>query len=160
MTHHVHLPPLRNRPEDIAPLVNHFVQKACQALDRDPPAVDDRIFKRLIDYPFPGNVRELEAMVFDGVSTCMGNTLGADKCFEHHMSSTFNESTPGQTGSDLLPPALPLVDFSTFSTLPTLKQSCDLLVNEALQRSKGNQAMAARMLGISRQALNRRIKER
>ncbi|WP_049770430.1 sigma-54-dependent transcriptional regulator [Desulforapulum autotrophicum] len=159
MTHHVHLPPLRNRPEDIAPLVNHFVQKACQTLDRDPPAVDNRIFKRLIVYPFPGNVRELEAMVFDGVSTCMGNTLDL-QIFEHHMASAINGSTPGQTGSDLSPPASSLVDFSTFSILPTLKQACDLLVNEAIQRSGGNQAMAARMLGISRQALNRRIKQR
>ncbi len=159
MTHHVHLPPLKDRPEDIAPLVNHFVQKACQTLDRDPPAVDDGIFKRLIAYPFPGNVRELEAMVFDGVSTCAGTILDRE-IFEHHMASTFSGSTPGQTGSTLIPTAMSLVDFSAFSTLPTLKQACDLLVNEALQRSGGNQAMAARMLGISRQALNKRIKER
>ena len=159
MTHHVHLPPLRQRPEDIPLLIHHFVQKACQTLDRDPPTVDADLFKQLAAYPFPGNVRELEAMVFDAVSTCTGKTLGG-KVFAKHMASTDSRSIPGQTGSDLSPPQSPGVDFSTASTLPTLKQACDLLVQEALQRSGGNQAMAARMLGISRQALNRRIKER
>jgi DNA-binding NtrC family response regulator len=76
------------------------------------------------------------------------------------MASTGNVPTPEQTDPNPLALDSPLVDFSTFSTLPTLKQACDLLVKEALQRSGGNQAMAARMLGISRQALNRRIKER
>lgn len=158
MTHHVHLPPLRKRPEDIMPLINHFVQKASLNLGCAPPAVEDARFKRIRTYPFPGNVRELEAMVFDGVSTCKGTILECD-IFDRHMGSTI-ETTPLEPHLNTPPPARSsMVDLSKVSPLPTLKEIGEILIKEALERSEGNQAMAARSLGISRQALNRRIKE-
>jgi len=49
--------------------------------------------------------------------------------------------------------------FSAFSTLPTLKQSTDFLVDEAMKRAKGNQSLAARLLGISQPALSKRLKK-
>lgn len=158
MTHHVHLPPLRKRPEDIIPLIAHFVQKASQDLGCTPPTVEDGIFKQIKTYSFPGNVRELESMVFDGVSTCTGTTLEGD-IFHRHMKSSI-KTAPLETHLNQPTPARSsMVELSKVSPLPTLKEMDELLVKEALERSGGNQAMAARILGISRQALNRRIKE-
>jgi DNA-binding NtrC family response regulator len=159
MTHHVHLPPLRKRPHDIMPLINHFVQKASQNLGCDPPTVENDIFKRFETYSFPGNVRELEGMVFDGVSTCTGRTLKGD-IFDRHMESSIKTAPHDPHLNHPTPPYSPTVDLSKVSFLPTLKEMGELLIKEALERSNGNQAMAARTLGISRQALNRRIKDK
>ena len=158
MTHHVHLPPLRKRPEDIIPLIAHFVQKASRNLGCDPPTVQNDRFKRIKTYSFPGNVRELEAMVFDGVSTCTDTILECD-IFDRHMNSSIT-NPPLEADFNYPPPVRSsVVDFSNISPLPTLKEVSKLLIKEALERSGGNQAMAARTLGISRQALNRRIKD-
>ncbi len=154
MTHHVHLPPLRKRPEDIPPLIDHFITKASRNLHKEPPGVDGAIYALLTGYHFPGNVRELEAMVFDAVSTCTAATLGAE-VFRKHMEPSVVQ--PGQEAVETTSRQR-VTEFSTFPTLPTLKDACDLLVMEAMKRSNGNQAQAARMLGISRQALNKRIK--
>lgn len=154
MTHHVHLPTLRKRPEDIPPLIDHFIAKASQELHKEQPRVDGAIYALLSGYHFPGNVRELEAMVFDAVSTCTAATLGVG-VFQKHMEPSVVQ--PGQEAMETSSRKSG-TEFSTFSTLPTLKDACDLLVREAMIRSNGNQAQAARMLGISRQALNKRIK--
>jgi DNA-binding NtrC family response regulator len=74
------------------------------------------------------------------------------------MGSTI-ETTPLETDINSPAPARSsMVDLSKVSPLPTLKEIGEILIKEALERSGGNQAMAARTLGISRQALNRRIK--
>jgi DNA-binding NtrC family response regulator len=157
MTHHVHLPTLRKRPEDIPPLIDHFITKACQNLHKEPPGVDGTIYNLLSGYHFPGNVRELEAMVFDAVSTCTSSTLGVE-VFRKHMEPSVVQPGSEGTGTPSGESRKNGTQFSTFPTLPTLKDACDLLVKEAMERSSGNQAQAARMLGISRQALNKRIK--
>ncbi|MCP4117337.1 MAG: sigma-54-dependent Fis family transcriptional regulator [Desulfobacteraceae bacterium] len=154
MTHHVHLPPLRKRPGDIPLLIDHFIAKASRNLQKEPPGADGAIYTLLSGYRFPGNVRELEAMVFDAVSTCTASNLDTG-VFQKHMESSGVQ--PGPEPAET-PPRKTGTEFSTFHTLPTLKDACDLLVKEAMKRSGGNQAQAARMLGISRQALNKRIK--
>ena len=59
----IHIPPLRERADDIPLLVDYFVKKYCNSMNRPLVAVDPAVIKRLIDYAFPGNIRELENMI-------------------------------------------------------------------------------------------------
>jgi len=146
--HHIRIPALRQRPDDIPLLAEHFVRKAANDLDREPPAIPARLLARLAAYSFPGNVRELESMIFDAVSKCTGNTLTISALRDRLAGG---ELTPrAESGSN--------DDMSFPDPLPTLSQTSDLLVEEAMRRSGGKQTTAARMLGISQPALSKRLK--
>jgi two-component system, NtrC family, nitrogen regulation response regulator GlnG len=153
-THHVQLPPLRNRPDDLFLLVNHFVEKAACALNKEAPAVPHALYAMLERYDFPGNIRELEAMAFDAVARSQGTVLSLQ---------SFKEVVAGRAAmsADELPPESP-PPFGVFARdqLPTLEMAEEALVNEALARAGGNQGIAAGILGISRQALNKRLNRR
>jgi DNA-binding NtrC family response regulator len=103
-------------------------------------------------YRFPGNVRELEAMVFDAVARHhQGNVLSLASFRELILGpgdapAPEAAEEPGTTPGWLQMP-----------TLPTLQQAEEALVAEALRRASGNQGVAAGLLGISRQALNKRL---
>ena len=71
----VRIPPLRERTGDLPSLVNHFVREAAHDLGRKPPVVPPRLYRMLSRYDFPGNVRELRAMVFDAVARHTGGPL-------------------------------------------------------------------------------------
>ena len=150
-THLVELPPLRERLDDLPLLLDHFAQAAAKRLGRSVPAVPDELVVLLESYDFPGNVRELESMVYDAVSRSKGNTLSLE---------SFREKTR-QSGAGRKP--RPTSDtertrFSSWERLPSLREAREELIREALRRSKGNQGIAAELLGISRTALNKRIK--
>ena len=146
--HHIRIPPLRERPDDIPLLAEHFVRMAAQDLDREPPAIPARLLARLAAYAFPGNVRELKSMIFDGVSKCGGDTLPLSS-FRDRLPSGAMTARPNNTFSGEL----------TFpDPLPTLTQASDTLVEEAMRRAGGKQTAAARMLGISQPALSKRLK--
>jgi DNA-binding NtrC family response regulator len=59
----IHIPPLRERPEDISSLIDYFVQKYCISMNKPRVQVDSSVIKRLMEYTFPGNIRELENMI-------------------------------------------------------------------------------------------------
>jgi DNA-binding NtrC family response regulator len=147
-THHVHLPPLRERLDDLELLLRHFIAKASMSLERPVLEPTAEILHVLSEHAFPGNVRELEAMVFDAFSRSTGE-LSAEP-----FSASIAQHKPQAPAIDPGKPQA-LVNFS--SRLPTLKQVQDSLVSEALRRSGGNQALAANYLGITRQAMNKRI---
>ncbi len=155
--HHIEIPPLRQRRGDIALLVRHFVERAAAELDREPPAIPDAVFQLLRNYSFPGNVRELEAMVYNAVSRAQGPSLSLAP-FRDHMERHGAEPAPAENngfdanGGDCLYAGLP--------ELPTLAEAREALVEEAMRRAEGNQGIAAHMLGISRTALNKRLKQR
>src|SRR5499433_1819756 len=99
-THHVSLPPLRARLGDLPLLVHHFVEKAAQALGKPAPAVPHALFQLLRTYRFPGNVRELEALVFDAVARHQGTTLSLHSFKEATASvPQLLESQPQANGS-------------------------------------------------------------
>jgi transcriptional regulator with GAF, ATPase, and Fis domain len=66
--YHVRIPPLRDRLSDLPPLIHHFVREAAHDLGRKPPVVPERLYRQLSRHDFPGNVRELRALVFDAVA--------------------------------------------------------------------------------------------
>jgi DNA-binding NtrC family response regulator len=67
--HHVHIPPLRERMEDLPPLLSHFLEKASATLGKSNPTPPEELLTLLSTYHFPGNIRELESMVFDSVGS-------------------------------------------------------------------------------------------
>jgi DNA-binding NtrC family response regulator len=145
-THHIHVPPLRERPEDLPLLVEHFLKEACREYAMPAPEIPASLYPLLRHYGFPGNVRELRSMIFDAVSRHKAGALSLDS-FEQALGA-------GATLAE--EPAVEelLVIGSRF---PTLRQATSFLIEEALSRSGGNQAKAARLLGISPPALSRRL---
>jgi len=152
--HQIHIPPLRNRREDLPALVEHFLEKASKTLDKKKPTPPLELITLLSTYHFPGNVRELESMIFDAVSSHASGKLSMD-LFKAHISK---KHPPFPADSvDATPAKGALISFT--HQLPTLKQIEQLLIEEALKRADGNQSIAALSLGISRQALNKRLKK-
>ena len=152
--HNIHIPRLRRRREDLPVLVEHFLEKASKTLDKKKPTPPVELITLLSTYHFPGNIRELESMIFDAVSSHTSGKLSMD-LFKTHISKKHPISPADPADSP--PEKGTLISFS--HQLPTLKQIEQLLIDEALKRSNGNQSIAALSLGISRQALNKRLKK-
>lgn len=154
--HRVHLPPLRERREDIPLLLNHFVEEAAHSLGKVTPTLTPQLQVLLATYHFPGNVRELRAMVYDALTQHRGHTLSMAS-FKTTMDKGSDPLRNQGTDSVICPVAAAMLTVGP--QLPTLEESATLLVYEALERSKNNQTIAARLLGITRQALNQRVKK-
>ena len=148
-THEMAIPPLRDRKGDLPLLVRHFMEEAARDLGREAPAAPAELLGLMSAYGFPGNVRELRSKIHDAMSRQTSNRLSLAP-FEAAIGLTASE-VPVQTAADLL----------VFGeTLPTLAQAEELLIEEALRRSQGSQRGASAHLGISRQALNQRLRRK
>lgn len=150
-THHIEIPPLRERLEDVPLLLHHFVRKASRELGKNVPSVPRELETILSVYNYPGNVRELETMVFDAVARHEKGIMSTEyfRCtLDRVRDGEDGEKSRGRTALFLS---------QSFSRLPTLKEAETFLVDEALKAAKNNQGIAASILGISRQALNKRI---
>jgi len=153
-THHLQLPPLRERTDDLPLLVAHFTEKAARALDKPAPMVPLALHQLLKSYCFPGNLRELEAMIVDAVARQRGRTLSLES-FKDARSGSRLASAGTQMS------CVPASIAGAFpEPLPKIKEAEELLLAEALRRADGNQGVAAAMLGITRQAVNQRLLRR
>jgi DNA-binding NtrC family response regulator len=152
-SHHIHIPPLRDRREDLPFLMEHFLEKASKTLAKKKPTPPEELLTLLSTYDFPGNIRELESMIFDAVSSHRSGKLSME-VFKSHIYQ--KHPTFEADSRQLLSEKSKLISFS--EQLPTLKQAEQLLISETLRRSNNNQSIAALSLGISRQALNKRLK--
>ena len=160
-SHLVEIPPLRDRLEDLPILIDHFIRKAAESVDKPAPKIPPEIFPLLSAYHFPGNIRELRALVYDAVASHFtGPILPLDRFRAAvrttakaqrgtgHPAATRQTEESGQGTSDLL---------IAPGRLPSLKEADQWLVNEAMRQTDGNQGNAAALLGITRQSLNRRL---
>jgi len=177
MSHRVELPPLRERLEDIPLLVAHFVAESALVLKRPSLSVDARIHRMLKAHSFPGNVRELQALVFDAFSRCQDERLEprhfhrtwdlppeldrSEGCLE--VASPSSDSAAGDSagGAETKPGQLLRgpADVWVGDSLPDMGELEDFLYQLALDRSNGKQARAASLLGISQSTLSRWLKD-
>ena len=148
-THQIHLPPLRERREDIPLLLATFIKDAARAMGKPTPTPPPELLQLLAVHPFPGNIREFKAMVTDAVAQHKSRILSMDN-FKKAILDKAPATTPAiNEKKSLLLESLP-------DPLPSLQSWSNSLIEEALRRAGGNQRIAAAMLGISRHTLMRR----
>lgn len=133
----ISIPPLRERPDDIVPLAHHFLEVYRKRAQKEIEGFAPDAIQAMLNHPWPGNVRELENAVERGVIICR---------------------SPSITVQDLSLGLLPL-DVGSVEKGTTLKELERRYILTALERHGGNQARAARELGIGRNTLWRRLKE-
>jgi DNA-binding NtrC family response regulator len=134
----IHIPALRERTEDILPLLNYFKKYFAIKLNKPEPEIDQALVQKLSQYNFPGNVRELRNMTERALIFCKTGLLSTD-------------DFPLQANE----PFVPSTAVSTLS-LDAMEQT---QVIRALEACSYNQIQAARLLGISRDALIRRMRK-
>lgn len=150
-THKLYLPPLRERRDDIPLLVEHFAVTAAESLQKPRPHISRELLAVLEAYHFPGNIRELQAMVVDAIAQHGGGSLALTP-FRHHIWQVLRAEKGGSAAEENHP------DFS--GPLPTIKENTRRLIEEAMARAGNNQTTAAALLGITQQALSKRLKNR
>jgi DNA-binding NtrC family response regulator len=150
--HHIHIPPLRDRYEDLPVLVHHFLEKASKTLGKEKPSPPEELSALLSTYSFPGNIRELESMIFDAVTSSKTETLSLElfTSYIHQDKSVVKTKATGQ--SDV---ASTLKEKMESISHMTEKQ----MITDALSKTNQNRTKAAKLLGISRRTLQNKIKE-
>jgi DNA-binding NtrC family response regulator len=140
----ISIPPLRERKEEIPYLVDYFIARFARESDKPLTGITPAALKLLMDFHWPGNVRELENIIERATALSTGTVIDT-------VDIRLDISPPR--------PATPLAGEST--PFPpegmTLEQFEDEIIREALRRAGGNKSQAARLLGLSRNALRYRL---
>ncbi|MCW8839835.1 MAG: sigma-54 dependent transcriptional regulator [Gammaproteobacteria bacterium] len=142
----LHMPPLRERPEDIPPLVAHFTRQLGAEMGMAPPTLSGEAAQALASYPFPGNIRELENIIERAMTLCEGNTIDADDLQLNGGVFSDAMATEGATVEEI----------GLEAYLQNIERD---LLQQALEKSHYNKTAAARQLGITFRALRYRLKK-
>ncbi len=136
----IDIPPLRERKEDIPQLIQHFVSKYSRLESKEISGVSDSVMATLMDYEFPGNVRELENIIAHSVVLCSTGTLEIQHLPSNILPQSLTPSTPSTK-------PMSLRDMESFHIMNSIRQH------------HGNRTAAAKALGIHPSTLFRKIKE-
>lgn len=142
-THIIEIPPLRSRQDDVTLLFRYFYEKTAYKYKMKLKEIDDSIVVLLKNYPFYGNVRELKSIVEDVVLRQLSGFSLKEVLKEKLKTSTDKPSEKSLK--------------SLFGYIPTLKELVDFAIDDAMKETNYNQKEAAKLLGLSRQAFNRRL---
>jgi len=143
-TFQISVPPLRERKQDIPPLVASFVRQFAQQLEKPEPAIAPDAFQKLLDYSWPGNVRELQNAIEYAVVLARQNLIGVKELPAEVQLPTVLQQ------SELRPPSAHGVQ-----SLDDVERSTIL---QALAQCHGNKKKAAELLGIQRPTLYNKLK--
>ena len=152
-SHQINIPALRERREDIPLLLESFIEEAARHFGRSIPEISPELVQALAEYDFPGNVRELQARVSDAVARHGEGILTLDDFYGISAATQLNSPAPS-----LAPTSGTAGVYSLFGRLPTFREIEDYLIVEALKVSDGNYAVAASILGVTRQTISKRLK--
>lgn len=145
---HMEIPPLRERREDIAPLLEHFTRKFAVENHRKIEGISREAVDLLTRYDYPGNVRELENIIERAVVVCRGHVISRE---DLAFPEAFNPQAGPAAEPDPIPPG------------ETLQQAVESLerrmIGDALLQSGTNQSQAARQLGLSERMLRYKLKK-
>ena len=139
----IDIPPLREHKEDIPALVDFFLKKFAREASSPPPTIAPQALRLLMDYHWPGNIRELENILQCSVTLAAGPKLEAA---DIHFDSPRSRRT-AEANAPVLPEGI---------TLDEWEQE---IIREALRRANNNKSQAARALGLSRNALRYRLSQ-
>lgn len=144
-THRVELPPLRERRDDIPLLAEYYFKQASSDFNLKIP-LDADVVEYLKSYDFPGNIRELKSLI-------------EEAALQASLGIPFHETVLKRTGRhhDDKPECGGLRLSSIFGRVPTLEEVTGRLIDEAMEAAHGSQKKAASLIGLSRQAFNRRL---
>jgi DNA-binding NtrC family response regulator len=134
------IPPLRNRKPDIPYLANHFLKKLAPDTGTKVESITPAAMDKLLEYPWPGNVRELENVIERSLVMALGASLDAND-----IKLDALRGRPAVSGELSLPEGM------------SLDQYEQELIRQALKRAEGNKSQAARLLGLTRNALRYRL---
>jgi two-component system response regulator PilR (NtrC family) len=146
----LHVPSLRERPEDIPVLVEHFIRQIARKWLIEIPTVSADAMQALLAYAFPGNVRELENILERAMTLCEGDMIRIDdlRLPEDSLHDELGEVTTGSHPGD-----------DGLSLDPVLIEKEKEVINRALEKTRYNKTAAAKLLGISFRQLRYRIKK-
>lgn len=136
----LYLPPLRERRDDIPPLCGYFLDRFAREFKKAVESISDEVISIFMSYDFPGNVRELEHIIERAVILADGKAIEAK-----HLPGRFQKST-----------AVPRAVDKKFVTLAEVEKQYIL---EVLSATGGNKSRTVELLGISRAALWRKLKQ-
>ncbi len=152
--HHIKIPPLRDRPNDLAPLLNYFLETAAADMGKKKPTIPDELLALLSMYHFPGNVRELKTLVYDAVADHTSRVMSMRRFKDYIRENRSEEGVPlrnaAGNGHQLI---------AAWDRIPPLKVIQGMAAQEAVRRADGNKSMAAETLGITRQTLSKYLRE-
>jgi DNA-binding NtrC family response regulator len=140
----IDIPPLRDHKEDIPDLVNHFLARFAADSEKEIEGITPAALDALMEYHWPGNIRQLENSVERAVALSSGRMID-----EKDIHLDTRQSKPAAASSSSADQFLP--------EGMTLEQWEDNMIREALKRANGNKSQAARLLGLSRNALRYRL---
>ena len=142
----IQTPSLRETPEDIAILANHFLQKHCATMSVEPKQLSAAALDRLSAYHWPGNARQLENEIKRLVASVRGKIINEDQI-----------AIPSET-KPVPPPthAAPITGKSLFEAVETLERR---MIQDALNQAGGNKLKAAQVLGMSRGGFLKKLKK-
>ncbi|QKT04656.1 sigma-54-dependent Fis family transcriptional regulator [Ectothiorhodospiraceae bacterium 2226] len=158
-TFHMHVPPLRERGEDVELLAGVFVARHAEALGRTTPRLGAAVLERLHSYDFPGNVRELWNAMERAVVFAPGEEIGTAALPERMRRRGGAAAVrPADADPPLSPSPVPpgLIEGAM---LPTLAEVERRYIRYVLEQAAGNKRRAAAMLGIGRRTLYRRLQQ-
>jgi DNA-binding NtrC family response regulator len=146
----IHLPPLRERKEDIPLLVEHFIDKFNTKLNRKIEKVSEEALNLVVNYQWPGNIRELENVIERCILFSEGPEIGAENLPEQLIERSSSVPSAVTMSAD--------ASMKDIVKQATAELERDLIV-KALEETKGNVTRAAKRLKISRKSLQNKMKE-
>ncbi|MGD8192711.1 sigma-54 interaction domain-containing protein [Brevibacillus ginsengisoli] len=156
----IFIPPLRDRREDILPLVNHFIMKYNQAFQMDVTDASVEVHQFFQQYDWPGNVRELQHMIEGAMNLIIDETTinYAHLPIHHTKRKPFLQPLDERLEIE----APPFIDMQTNTTKPlkdALQEFEKFYIQKLVEQNQGNISRSAQQLGLSRQSLQYRLRK-